>query len=346
MGWLILSLVLALLLFAGTILWWRVGDQWADDEYKRFGHGGGRAREEHHITPPPAGLPSPHLAAPRPAPRSAPTSARVIPAALYASPSENPPMTTTTTHPAANTDSRPLTQRLKDDNWDMHQIAEHGEGTGSVLRGQWSRADYASMIAQGLLVHQALDAACRTARAARPDLAPHLPALLADEHLLAPAYTKDASYFGLAPASIRPTPGTQRFLAHIAAVQHDPLAVLGLHYVRTGASNGNRFVAQAARKAFDLPHTGEGTAHLDPYADAQRPAWAAFKAALDALPLSSAQQARVVASARKMYEHVISWHAAEHATAQELVARHASRLNKADFDRAHAPAAHHAHRHA
>ncbi len=24
-----------------TFLWWKIGDQWADDEYKRFGHGGG-----------------------------------------------------------------------------------------------------------------------------------------------------------------------------------------------------------------------------------------------------------------------------------------------------------------
>lgn len=40
-----LWLVGGLLLAGGagffTILWWRIGDQWADAEYKRFGHGGG-----------------------------------------------------------------------------------------------------------------------------------------------------------------------------------------------------------------------------------------------------------------------------------------------------------------
>ena len=40
-----LWLVGGLLLAGGagffTILWWKIGDQWADAEYKRFGHGGG-----------------------------------------------------------------------------------------------------------------------------------------------------------------------------------------------------------------------------------------------------------------------------------------------------------------
>lgn len=42
MVWWIVGAVL-LAAFAGgfTILWWKLGDQWADAEYKKFGHGGG-----------------------------------------------------------------------------------------------------------------------------------------------------------------------------------------------------------------------------------------------------------------------------------------------------------------
>lgn len=40
-GWLIGGLVLAVGAGVFTIVWWKVGDQWADAEYKRFGHGGG-----------------------------------------------------------------------------------------------------------------------------------------------------------------------------------------------------------------------------------------------------------------------------------------------------------------
>ncbi len=39
--WLIGGLLLAVGAGVFTLLWWKVGDQWADAEYKRFGHGGG-----------------------------------------------------------------------------------------------------------------------------------------------------------------------------------------------------------------------------------------------------------------------------------------------------------------
>ena len=36
LGWLIFSLVLAVITGILTIIWWRVGDIWADEEHKRF----------------------------------------------------------------------------------------------------------------------------------------------------------------------------------------------------------------------------------------------------------------------------------------------------------------------
>ncbi len=39
--WLAGGLVLAIGAGVFTVVWWKVGDQWADAEYKRFGHGGG-----------------------------------------------------------------------------------------------------------------------------------------------------------------------------------------------------------------------------------------------------------------------------------------------------------------
>lgn len=40
-GLVILTVVIAVLTAIITLIWWKVGDQWADDEYKKFGHGGG-----------------------------------------------------------------------------------------------------------------------------------------------------------------------------------------------------------------------------------------------------------------------------------------------------------------
>lgn len=40
-GIVILTVVIAVLTAIITLVWWKVGDQWADEEYKKFGHGGG-----------------------------------------------------------------------------------------------------------------------------------------------------------------------------------------------------------------------------------------------------------------------------------------------------------------
>ena len=39
--WISLGLFIAMVTAVFTLIWWKVGDQWADEEYKKFGHGGG-----------------------------------------------------------------------------------------------------------------------------------------------------------------------------------------------------------------------------------------------------------------------------------------------------------------
>ncbi len=225
-----------------------------------------------------------------------------------------------------------LTDRLKAENWDMHQIAERGHGQGSVLRGELSLPAYLELIDQGYLVHASLDDAAKAAADSRPDLLP----LMADEHFLSQHFAADLAHFGVSTGNVDPIPGTSRFIHHIQAVAGDPLCVLGLHYVRTGASNGNSFVAKHAIKAFNLSETGEGTAHLTPYGSEQRAKWGRFKTQLDALVLTRAEQDTVVASARRMYEHYICWHREAHLSADELLAMHKGELDQSEFDRAHA----------
>ncbi len=40
-GLVVLTIVIALITGVVTLIWWKVGDQWANEEYKKFGHGGG-----------------------------------------------------------------------------------------------------------------------------------------------------------------------------------------------------------------------------------------------------------------------------------------------------------------
>ncbi|MEM7628797.1 MAG: biliverdin-producing heme oxygenase [Planctomycetota bacterium] len=257
---------------------------------------------------------------------------------------------TTNSHTDSPTDSpaenqtRSLTQRFKEDNWDLHQIAEHApEGPSRLIRGEVSRSEYAESLQQEYLHHRALDEAVGRAIDARPDLAP----VVEGTNGRAPAIAEDLAFFQSLgepvgdPGTAPPTPGVTRFLEHIGASSNDPMAILGLHYVRTGATNGNRFVAKKVRAAMDLPaDTDQGTRHLDPWGAEQRPRWMAFKERLDALELTPDEQDRCFNAVRSMYVYAINMNASEHRSADALLREFGGGLDKAQFDRDHAVPAH------
>jgi heme oxygenase len=111
-------------------------------------------------------------------------------------------------------------------------------------------------------------------------------------------------------ATIEPRPGTHALIDHVASVaSSEPVRLLGLHYVREGANNGNRFIAMKLRKIWGAPHDQrDGFRYLDPYGPEQRPRWEAFKQQLDALDLTNEQEEAVIASARSMFNLIIAMH--------------------------------------
>lgn len=236
-----------------------------------------------------------------------------------------------------------LTTRLKDDNWKLHQIAERAEGPSSLIKGKMPREGYVNHLSQQWLMSRALDGALRPHLTARPELA----VFVLPEQMLTTYLEEDLTHFGVCPAHAKAEPGTDRYIADVQARSSDGLHLLGLHYVRLGACNGNRFVAKSVRKAFDLPATGEGTRYLDPFGESQRDKWYAFKAALDALPLSPSEADRVFGGTQAAYEHAVCHGLDRHHTADELIARHEDSLDKDAFEQGHsvhvAPGATHHH---
>lgn len=227
--------------------------------------------------------------------------------------------------------TRPLTTRLKDDNWKLHQIAEKTEGPGSLIKGRMPQEGYIAHLAQQWIMSRALDGALRPVLAARTDLA----AFVLPGQMLTPYIEEDLTHFGVCPAHVRPAAGSQRYADHVAAHADDAMHLLGLHYVRLGACNGNRFVAKVVRKVYQLPESGEGTRYLDPFGEAQRDQWYAFKNALDALDLTSLEKDRVFGGTRAAYEHAICHDLPEHVSGDELIARHAASLDKEAFEQGH-----------
>ncbi len=232
--------------------------------------------------------------------------------------------------------ARPLTQRCKDDNWDLHQIAERNDGLALILKGKLEREGYVKILEQAWVCAVAMDRAVDAAVIDRPELG----AVVQPEQRFAPYAAADLTFFGRDTAAVEARPGTARFVEHVREMSGDPLYILGLHYVRLGACNGNRFVAMKARQHYGL--TDGGLSFLDPFGEDQRHGWIAFKEALDGLDLDAGEQDRVFAGVRAMYEYAISMSNDErHVPASELLEQHADSLDRDAFAKSHTVVSHH-----
>src|SRR5690606_6677417 len=113
-------------------------------------------------------------------------------------------------HPLPATGPRPITSRPKDDNWDLHEIAEKRSELSLLLRGQLPRERYVALLGQAWLEAVALDGALTGACAARADI----DALVEPDQHFAPHAREDLDYLK-GPARPEPTPGTARFVAFV-----------------------------------------------------------------------------------------------------------------------------------
>lgn len=201
----------------------------------------------------------------------------------------------------------PLTtsKRMKDECWDLHQSAEAGRIARAMIEGTLTKEHYVDMLGQMYAAARVLDPLVAEARATVPALA----ALVDDTQMQAPYLRQDLVFFGVDPDGVVPRAGARHLIDTARRLaRENPLALLGLHYVREGANNGNRYVAKKLRLVYEMP--GEsGFKHLDPYGSEQRPRWDRFKAALDAQPFTPTQQDELVAAGREMYKAIIGIHA-------------------------------------
>ncbi len=224
-----------------------------------------------------------------------------------------------------------LTKRLKDENWALHQIAERQESPGSMIKGTMPKEGYLNMLGQQYLVNAVFDEALNKAIADQPKIK----AFVLDEQMLTQYIIEDMNHFGIDPASLQATPGTQRALDHANAHADNPLHLLGLHYVRLGACNGNSFVARVVRKVYNLDHPTEGTRYLDPFGADQRKKWMAFKDSLDSAGFNESEQDKIFAGTRAAYVNAINLDLTEFKSDVQLLEEHGKTLDRKAFDDGH-----------
>ena len=205
---------------------------------------------------------------------------------------------------SASTDARPLTERLKENHADLHERAEHGAVPQAMATGEISREAYASMLGQLWVMGRALDEALVAAGESTPAIRD----LVKEHQLQEPKLRADLAHFGIDPATIEAGEAAGAFVRDVERLREsEPLRLLGLHYVREGATNGNRFVAMKIRKAWGVEGS-EGFRHLDPYGDQQRSMWDAWKTELAGYEFSEQEKQTILAGARTMFEHVMAVH--------------------------------------
>lgn len=202
-------------------------------------------------------------------------------------------------HAAAAGETCPsLAHMLKTSTQELHDRAENADFQRAFAAGNISREQYARFLIQMLHVHAALDPALRTHAATNPALQP----IVSESHCRHALILQDLADLGVAPDSAPIHAPTARFADYITTTAiEDPVSLVGILYVKEGATNGNKIIVKSIRQTLGL-HESEASRYLDPHGPEQRKRWMAFKATLDTLPVNDEQKARIVNAARKTFE--------------------------------------------
>lgn len=181
-----------------------------------------------------------------------------------------------------------------------HRLAEQHEFQQQFVRGTLPLPLYVHWLAQLRHIHVALEAHLDRLIARNPQLK----SVFDDSRRKVAPLQKDLAFLGSAENQTA-LPAARAMMARmdqLATAQ--PMALLGILYVLEGSTNGSKFIARKVRPAYELPATGEGSAYLDPYGDAQPVRWQEFKAAMDALNLPAAEVAPIVLAAQQTFDSI------------------------------------------
>lgn len=192
-----------------------------------------------------------------------------------------------------------LSQRLKDETWDMHQQAENGALARALVQGQISKEAFLGLVERERRLHASIDALISDARSNDESLS----SLTQDRYAHEAEYNNDVQTLGGDTNGGETTAVTSAEAAIKEGAQGNPAFLIGVHYVREGAKNGNRMIEPRVRAA-----VGEGTTHLDPEGEQQRPNWMKFKATLDQLNMTPEREDAAIAGAIAMFRAVRDIH--------------------------------------
>ena len=187
--------------------------------------------------------------------------------------------------------------RLKSDTAAQHAEAESKPLEAALVSGAIGLDQYKKYLAQRWLIHRELEST--TDQALKKDSrlgSLGLPDLYQTKNLEA-----DLAQLGVDLKSIQPMKGATKLIAEIKNAP-TPAALMGIYYVFEGSKNGARYIAKA------LGGRARITAlkYLDPHGEAQRGLWMKFRADMDAIAWTPAEQDSMVKSAQATFTSISS----------------------------------------
>lgn len=165
---------------------------------------------------------------------------------------------------------------LRESTSEAHRFAETRPFNRALAQATLPSSAWVHHLEQFRQVHEALDRRLEQTVSRRRDVVQ-----LLEGRSRRPDLEADLAFWSGNPAAV-PLQATRAAVQRITSATDDES--LGMLYVLEGSTNGGRFLARSATRAFGLaPASRDGIRFLDPYGDEQPAQWAGFKAMMNAL---------------------------------------------------------------
>ncbi|MCH2134653.1 MAG: ATP-binding cassette domain-containing protein [Phycisphaerales bacterium] len=192
-------------------------------------------------------------------------------------------------------------RKLKEGTQALHDQAESGSFQVRMVNGELARVEFGCFLGQMRHIHATLDPALQSAaqqdeRVAQIFNESHLRLGRVDQDLI----DLDCHEVG------ESLPATSHFTGYITErLETNPVSLIGVLYVKEGATNGNKFIAKKLRETMGL-EPDKAMGYLDPHGKDQRRCWNAFKETLNELELTDAEQEECVQVAQETFRMVMT----------------------------------------
>ena len=205
--------------------------------------------------------------------------------------------------------------KLREGTQSLHDQAESGSFQVRMVSGELARIEFAAFLGQMHSLHTVLDPALQNAASRDPRVA-HI---FDESHLRLGRINQDLADLECDDPG-EPLPSIARFNEYVnRKLEESPSSLIGVLYVKEGATNGNKFIAKKLRETLGL---GEDKAmgYLDPHGKDQRRCWNAFKEQLNELELDQAEQEECLDAAKETFKLMMTVSQEIDATNQSVAA--------------------------